>query len=54
MRVRCKILLDIEATFDDIESTEETILYCLKEDILEFTSFDLHDIKILEVQDEVD
>ena len=51
-KVRCKMLLDIETTFDDDESTEETLLYCLKEDILEFIAFDLHDIKILEAQDE--
>lgn len=32
-KVRATIVLDIETTFDDDESFDETLLYCVNEDL---------------------
>ena len=53
MNVRCKVLLDIETSFDDNESTAETLLYCLQEDFSESKYgladvYTIHSAKIIE------
>lgn len=32
-KVRCKLLIDLETTFDDIVSDAQTVRYCVKQDL---------------------
>ena len=53
MTVRCKIILDIETSFDDTESTPETVLYCLQEDFSEIDhGLDIYTIHSAEIVDD--
>jgi len=49
MDVRCKIVLDIETSFDDELSTPETLLYCLQEDFNEVKSLSVYTIHSAEI-----
>lgn len=45
--VRTKIIMDISTTFDDDQSTEETIKYCVEEDL---GDFEIHDISFYDAR----
>ena len=47
MKVRCKVVLDIETEFDDAESTADTLLYCLQEDINDMRVFEIHSAEVI-------
>jgi len=49
MNVRCKIVLDIETSFDDELSTPQTLLYCLQEDFNEVKSLSVYTIHSAEI-----
>ena len=51
MTVRCKIVLDVETSFDDTESTPETLLYCLTQDFVDIKDLNVFDIHSAEIVD---
>ena len=47
MKVRCKVVLDIETEFDDDDCTADMLLYCLQEDINDMHVFEIHSAELL-------
>lgn len=46
MKIRTRLLIDIEATYEDNqENTEETIRYCIEQDLQDI-GYDVYNIKI--------
>lgn len=46
-KVKAKLIVEVEAEFYDNESSEETLRYCVEQD-LEDAGFDVIDVSVLE------
>lgn len=46
-KIKAKLLVEVEAEFYDNESSEETLRYCVEQD-LEDAGFDVIDVSVLE------
>lgn len=49
-KVRTKLIVDIEGEFYDNESTEETLRYCVEQD-LEDSGFNVIDVSVLKAEE---
>ena len=45
--IKAKLIVEVETTFDDDESSEETLRYCVEQD-LEDAGFNVIDVSVLE------
>ena len=49
-KVRTKLIVDIEGEFYDNESTEETLRYCVEQD-LEDSGFNVIDVSVIKAEE---